>query len=747
MSNFLISPVDTDMKSLDRSGTLQNLSSPGIDPGYKGAGRNASDQIDSALQRQLYRSPTQSEILDESENTNISTNTKMGANIDMLSPEEQMLVQMPDPPTNPLSTAGNAQHPGAAIRSKPRKQPSSSKLSQGPQGGESDDFEMDESIQKSTIMMKRLRSKSESKKFDNEYEGSSDSGPNKHGQGPAFKRHLQNHWRDGTPGLLTSPAVLPSDPRAYLPLQDPREDGGCVICQQAYDSPDNQIVLCDSCDRGYHQRCYSPPIDSKYVEIADLEWTCFVCSQPLSTTSSQGLSMLTEDMSLTGQQLAQDIRENYLMSLPKKHLVKLIGKIEAVSPAVKIYPSHLSSPTTPQADKEGFTTPTIAGALMPVEVAQGSTQGVSSGSSYQGVQGAQADYFESFVNHFQPVLSSPLSSIQESATNGGGAQADSSGSGATGTSTQGASTGKISKPGTPTAHRASGRQTPGSSSGTGVTGTYNSVKAQDLPPYEEMIFMAIADLKQEAGSAPKAILDWVQAHYPVPETFRASCGQAISKAAKKGRLLKDGAMYKLKPGYSYARGGGRATRHAGSTRARSQSYNSALPPGIPAIDAASRNSPLDLPFDPMNPIMDQSLYGILPSPTFQITPQSGAATGFPGNASMGIPQRTSQTLPFKFGANPGLQRMPTQDTVGSSMDTTGAGGGVSGLVGLGVSNVASGFAGENDQGGESDNNTGCSPSMSSVSSGQHSFTGTFQGAEAAVGRNLQVIRPKEDLSA
>jgi len=43
-----------------------------------------------------------------------------------------------------------------------------------------------------------------------------------------------------------------------------------------------------------------------------------------------------------------------------------------------------------------------------------------------------------------------------------------------------------------------------------MTGSnYNSVKAQDLPPYEEMIFMAIADLREEAGSAPKAILDWV----------------------------------------------------------------------------------------------------------------------------------------------------------------------------------------------------------------------------------------------
>lgn len=63
-----------------------------------------------------------------------------------------------------------------------------------------------------------------------------------------------------------------------------------------------------------------------------------------------------------------------------------------------------------------------------------------------------------------------------------------------------------SQPATPNTASHTGRQTPIS----GLTGSYHSVKAQDLPPYEEMIFMAIADLKQDAGSAPKAILDWVQ---------------------------------------------------------------------------------------------------------------------------------------------------------------------------------------------------------------------------------------------
>jgi len=55
-------------------------------------------------------------------------------------------------------------------------------------------------------------------------------------------------------------------------------------------------------------------------------------------------------------------------------------------------------------------------------------------------------------------------------------------------------------------------QRPLQSLGTGASsGTNQSNKSLDLPPYEEMIYRAISDLKQEAGSAPKAILDWVQA--------------------------------------------------------------------------------------------------------------------------------------------------------------------------------------------------------------------------------------------
>ena len=177
-----------------------------------------------------------------------------------------------------------------------------------------------------------------------------------------------------------------------MPLQPAREDGGCVLCLQTYDSPENLIVLCDNCDRGFHQLCYSPPIDNKYVEIPDLEWTCYLCGQPLSSASSHGLSELTEDMSLTGQQVPQNVKESYLRSLSKSNLVKLISRIESSSPMTKLYPSRLSSPPTVHQDNPGFA-PSISRTLGSADLSQRADQDVISGFAKHDMPGVQAEYF------------------------------------------------------------------------------------------------------------------------------------------------------------------------------------------------------------------------------------------------------------------------------------------------------------------------------------------------------------------
>ncbi|XP_066928840.1 uncharacterized protein [Clytia hemisphaerica] len=50
----------------------------------------------------------------------------------------------------------------------------------------------------------------------------------------------------------------------------------CVICKQDSTESDNDIVLCDSCNVGYHQRCHQPCIDSS-VLLPEAPWECCYC--------------------------------------------------------------------------------------------------------------------------------------------------------------------------------------------------------------------------------------------------------------------------------------------------------------------------------------------------------------------------------------------------------------------------------------------------------------------------------------
>ncbi|KAF8933476.1 hypothetical protein BGZ52_007581 [Haplosporangium bisporale] len=440
----------------------------------------------------------------------------------------------------------------------PKQEETCQKLQDGDHG-----FEVDSSIQKSTIMIKRLRSKSESKISEGEYRAGHDPGQEQHGNG--HKRHLQDHWAGQEPNQVRT-----TSQQMIFTLPPPREDHGCVLCFGSYEAAGNNIVMCDKCNRGFHQLCYSPTINNRFIEIRELEWHCFACL-PLDTTiQQQGLASVTEDMSLTGEQVPRSVKESFLWAMPKADLVQFITRIESNSPALKLYPSRLSSPTD-LTDMPRFVQPTTT---TPTPSSMGNATPFS----------------------FSPNANTPQSAPLQRTS--------------------------IVPTGTTEQHKKSASTVKESTESTPVmTGSnYNSVKALDLPPYEEMIFMAIADLREEAGSAPKAILDWVHDHYPVPDTFRASCGQAISKAAKKGRLAKDGALYKLKPGYNYPPK--RLPRHTGGPRARSLSYNSGLPLNLQTLGRSMANkSSISSPgFERMGTIIDTNVYDMLPNTQFQVQP-------------------------------------------------------------------------------------------------------------------------------
>ncbi|KAG9024392.1 hypothetical protein FRB95_011554 [Tulasnella sp. JGI-2019a] len=95
-----------------------------------------------------------------------------------------------------------------------------------------------------------------------------------------------------------------------------------------------------------------------------------------------------------------------------------------------------------------------------------------------------------------------------------------------------------------------------------------------MPSYEVMICMALAEIADPEGCAPKVIFDWMNSHFPLVNNFRASAHQALQKTFKRGRLQKIGSKYRLNPGWS----GGTTSRR---TTRRPQAASGAAPPVLP----------------------------------------------------------------------------------------------------------------------------------------------------------------------
>lgn len=54
----------------------------------------------------------------------------------------------------------------------------------------------------------------------------------------------------------------------------------CELCQGGHH--EDQIILCDHCDRGFHMFCLNPPLD----KVPAGEWSCPICLQARSGPSA-----------------------------------------------------------------------------------------------------------------------------------------------------------------------------------------------------------------------------------------------------------------------------------------------------------------------------------------------------------------------------------------------------------------------------------------------------------------------------
>lgn len=73
------------------------------------------------------------------------------------------------------------------------------------------------------------------------------------------------------------------------------EDIVCCICDDGNSEAPNEIILCDVCQQGYHQKCHNPPVDSSKIDESEdnsdhKDWFCATCSYILNQSNRAKLS-------------------------------------------------------------------------------------------------------------------------------------------------------------------------------------------------------------------------------------------------------------------------------------------------------------------------------------------------------------------------------------------------------------------------------------------------------------------------
>lgn len=65
----------------------------------------------------------------------------------------------------------------------------------------------------------------------------------------------------------------------------------CYCCGSGRSERPNEIVICDVCNRGWHQKCHKPKITEDIIEDEDTPWHCRLCVYALGSKNSLELEI------------------------------------------------------------------------------------------------------------------------------------------------------------------------------------------------------------------------------------------------------------------------------------------------------------------------------------------------------------------------------------------------------------------------------------------------------------------------
>ncbi|KAI3337921.1 origin recognition complex subunit 4 C-terminus-domain-containing protein [Ustulina deusta] len=110
----------------------------------------------------------------------------------------------------------------------------------------------------------------------------------------------------------------------------------CAICSRPDSNPPNEIIFCDVCDTGFHQKCYNVPV------IPEGDWICRTCSQEdilpdrLDTTEQNATVSTDIPVIPNFEQHLQTMRRVLLDRCSRNRRIKLCGQSEAYDQAYQL---------------------------------------------------------------------------------------------------------------------------------------------------------------------------------------------------------------------------------------------------------------------------------------------------------------------------------------------------------------------------------------------------------------------------
>ncbi|KAJ5774513.1 Zinc finger PHD-finger [Penicillium paradoxum] len=134
----------------------------------------------------------------------------------------------------------------------------------------------------------------------------------------------------------------------------------CTGCYRGNSPSNNFIVLCDTCDAPWHQKCHSPNIENEVIEIPEMQWFCIKCKpaqrQPSQTKSQKKAAVIGQKagrpkkhpvstQEVGGNYYSEEERRAYLSSLSHDALVQLILKVSNKWPSVPMFPPNMEPVT------------------------------------------------------------------------------------------------------------------------------------------------------------------------------------------------------------------------------------------------------------------------------------------------------------------------------------------------------------------------------------------------------------------